>query len=108
MQPDPESSPPAMPTSLQIAQRAQPEPIEQIALQAGLEPDEIELYGRYKAKVSLSVLDRLRERPDGRLVCVTSITPTSVGEGKTTTLIGLAQGLARIGVDALACLREPS
>jgi len=96
------------PSSLQIAQQAQPQPIEQIALRAGLEPDEIELYGRYKAKVSLSVLDRLRDRPDGRLVCVTSMTPTSAGEGKTTTLIGLAQGLAKIGVDALACLREPS
>jgi formate--tetrahydrofolate ligase len=95
-------------TSLEIAQQAQPEPIEQIALRAGLEPDEIELYGRYKAKVSLDVLDRLRDRPDGRLVCVTSMTPTSTGEGKTTTLIGLAQGLAQIGVDALACLREPS
>ena len=95
-------------TSLEIAQQAQPLPIEQIALAAGLEPEEIELYGRYKAKVSLSVLDRLRDRRDGRLVCVTSITPTSVGEGKTTTLIGLAQGLAKIGVDALACLREPS
>ena len=102
------ASPPSTATSLQIAQQAQPQPIEQIALRAGLEPDEIELYGRYKAKVSLSVLDRLRERPDGKLVCVTSITPTSAGEGKTTTLIGLAQGLAKIGVDALACLREPS
>src|ERR1700754_1906642 len=107
MQPDLQSPPPPTPTSLQIAQRAQPEPIEQIALRAGLEPDEIELYGRFKAKVSLDVLERLRDRPDGRLVCVTSITPTSAGEGKTTTLIGLAQGLAKIGVDALACLQEP-
>ena len=60
------ASPPSTATSLQIAQRAQPQPIEQIALRAGLEPDEIELYGRYKAKVSLSVLDRLRDRPDGK------------------------------------------
>ncbi len=108
MQPDPVRPLSTTAASLQIAQEAQPEPIEQIALRAGLAPEEIELYGRYKAKVSLSVLDRLRDRPDGKLVCVTSMTPTSVGEGKTTTLIGLAQGLAKIGVDALACLREPS
>ena len=75
---------------------------------AGLEPDEIEPYGRYKAKVALSVLDRLKDRPDGKLVCVTGMTPTKAGEGKTTTLVGLTQGLGVIGKNPVACLREAS
>jgi formyltetrahydrofolate synthetase len=97
-----------MKSSLEIAQEAVLEPIESIAAVAGLEPDEIEPYGRYKAKISLSVLSRLAERPDGKLICVTGMTPTKAGEGKTTTLVGLTQGLGVIGKNAVACLREAS
>src|SRR6202050_5518208 len=97
-----------MKTSLEIAQDAVLQPIEQIAEKSGLEPDEIEPYGRYKAKIALSVLDRLKDRADGKLICVTGMTPTKAGEGKTTTLVGLTQGLGVIGKNAVACLREPS
>ena len=97
-----------MKTSLEIAQEAVLQPIEQIADRAGLEPDEIEAYGHYKAKVSLSVLDRLKDVADGKLVVVTGMTPTRAGEGKTTTLVGLTQGLGVIGKNPVACLREAS
>ena len=97
-----------MKSSLEIAQEAVLEPIDAIASAAGLEPDEIEPYGRYKAKVSLSALDRLKDRPDGKLICVTGMTPTKAGEGKTTTLVGLTQGLGVIGRNPVACLREAS
>src|SRR3984957_628374 len=97
-----------MKSSLEIAQEAVLQPIEAIAAEAGLEPDEIEPYGRYKAKIGLSVLDRLAARPDGKLICVTGMTPTKAGEGKTTTLVGLTQGLGVIGKNAVACLREAS
>src|ERR1700759_5672816 len=97
-----------MKSSLEIAQEAVLEPIETVASEAGLEPDEIEPYGRYKGKVALSVLDRLKDRPDGKLVCVTGMTPTRAGEGKTTTLVGLTQGLGVIGKNPVACLREAS
>ena len=97
-----------MKSSLEIAQEAVLEPIDAIASAAGLEPDEIEPYGRYKAKVSLSVLERLAGRPDGKLICVTGMTPTKAGEGKTTTLVGLTQGLGVIGRNPVACLREAS
>ena len=97
-----------MKTSLEIAQEAELQPIEQIAERAGLEPHEIESYGRYKAKVSLSVLDRLKDVKDAKIVCVTGMTPTRAGEGKTTTLVGLTQGLGVIGCKPVACLREAS
>jgi formyltetrahydrofolate synthetase len=97
-----------MKSSLEIAQEAVLEPIESIASAAGLEPDETEPYGRHKAKVSLSVLERLADRPDGKLICVTGMTPTRAGEGKTTTLVGLTQGLGVIGKNPVACLREAS
>ena len=100
--------PTATPSSLEIAQEAQLRPITEIAAAAGLEPDEVESYGRYKAKVSLSVLDRLADRPDGKLVCVTAITPTKFGEGKTTTSVSLTQGLGAIGRKPVLCLREAS
>jgi formyltetrahydrofolate synthetase len=74
-----------MPSSLEIAQEATLRPIAEIAENAGLEPDEYDLYGKYKAKVDLSVLERLAGVPDAKLVCVTAITPTKAGEGKTTT-----------------------
>jgi formate--tetrahydrofolate ligase len=97
-----------MKSSLEIAQEAVLEPIESIASSAGLEPDEIEPYGRHKAKISMSVLERLADRPDGKLICVTGMTPTKAGEGKTTTLVGLTQGLGVIGSKPVACLREAS
>jgi formate--tetrahydrofolate ligase len=83
-------------------------PIEEIAARLGLTPLECEPYGRGKAKIGLDALERRAEAPDGKLVCVTSITPTAGGEGKTTTAIALADGLARIGADTVLCLREPS
>ncbi len=97
-----------MKSSLEIAQEAQLQPIEAIAEQAGLHDDEIEPYGRYKAKIGLSVLDRLSGLPDGKLVCVTGMTPTRAGEGKTTTAVGLTEGLGAIGKRPVLCLREPS
>jgi formyltetrahydrofolate synthetase len=97
-----------LPSSLEIAQSARLRPIGEIAAEAGLEPDEVELYGRYKAKVGLSVLDRLAAKPDAKLVCVTAITPTKAGEGKTTTSVSLTQGLGYIGQRPTLCLREAS
>ena len=84
------------------------EPIADIAARYGLEPDEYDLYGRYKAKVDLSVIDRLAGKADAPLVCVTAITPTKAGEGKTTTSVSLTQGLGKIGRNPVLCLREPS
>lgn len=98
----------SMPSSLEIAQSATLKPIAEIAAAAGLLPDEIEPYGRYKAKIDLSVLERLAARPDAKLVCVTAITPTKAGEGKTTTSVSLTQGLGRIGKSPVLCLREAS
>ena len=97
-----------MPSSLEIAQEAELRPITEIAAGAGLEPDEYDLYGKYKAKVSLDVLERLQDRPDGKLICVTAITPTKAGEGKTTTSVSLTQGLGSIGKKVALCLREAS
>ncbi|HXF97476.1 MAG TPA: formate--tetrahydrofolate ligase [Gaiellaceae bacterium] len=97
-----------MPTSLEIAQRAVLRPILEIAEEAGLRAEEVEPYGRYKAKVDLAVLDRLAGEPDGKLINVTAITPTPAGEGKTTTSVSLAQGLGAIGRKPILCLREAS
>src|SRR4029450_10941780 len=97
-----------MPSSLEIAQSATLRPIAELAAEVGLEDDEVGLYGRYKAKVDLSVLDRLRDRPNGKLIGVTAITPTKAGEGKTTTSVGLTQGLGKIGKNPVLCLREAS
>src|SRR3954454_8759172 len=97
-----------MPSSLEIAQQATLRPITEIAAAAGLEPDEIDSYGKYKAKVSLSVLDRLADRPNGKLINVTAITPTKAGEGKSTTSVSLTQGLGHLGKNVALCLREAS
>ncbi len=97
-----------MPSSLEIAQQATLRPITEIAEEIGLEDDEVELYGRYKAKVDLSVLDRLSGQPDAKLIGVTAITPTKAGEGKTTTSVSLTQGLGKIGKCPVLCLREAS
>jgi formate--tetrahydrofolate ligase len=97
-----------MPSSLEIAQDAELRQIAEIAEGAGLEADEYDLYGKYKAKVSLDVLERLKDTPDGKLICVTAITPTKAGEGKTTTSVSLTQGLGHIGKQVALCLREAS
>jgi len=97
-----------MPSSLEIAQEAELRPIAEIAEDAGLEPDEYDLYGKYKAKVGLDLLERLKDVPDGKLICVTAITPTKAGEGKTTTSVSLTQGLGHIGKKVALCLREAS
>jgi formate--tetrahydrofolate ligase len=97
-----------IPSSLEIAQQAQLRPIMDIATEAGLDSDEVELYGRYKAKVDLSVLDRLATKPDAKLIDVTAITPTKAGEGKTTTSVSLTQGLGHIGKQPVLCIREAS
>jgi formate--tetrahydrofolate ligase len=99
---------PIVKSSLEIAQEAELQSIESIAEQAGRHADEIEPYGRYKAKIGLGVLDRLSGLPDGKLVCVAGMTPTRAGEGKTTTAVGLTQGLGAIGRRPVLCLREPS
>jgi len=97
-----------IPSSLEIAQSAALRPIAEIAADAGLLPEEVDLYGRYKAKIDLSVLDRLAARQDARLIDVTAITPTKAGEGKTTTSVSLTQGLGHIGKQPVLCVREAS
>jgi formate--tetrahydrofolate ligase len=96
-------------SDLEIARAARLRPILRVARDLGLRDDEVELYGPWKAKVRLEAIERLEaERPRGRYVLVTAITPTPLGEGKTTTTIGLAQGLERIGRRAAVCIRQPS
>jgi formyltetrahydrofolate synthetase len=97
-----------MPSSLEIAQSAVLRPVDELAAGLGLLPAEVDLYGRFKAKIDLSVLDRLAETPAGKLIDVTAITPTRAGEGKTTTSVSLTQGLGHIGRDPVLCLREAS
>ena len=95
-------------SSLEIAQEAKLQPIEAIAEQIGLEPDEVEPYGRYKAKINLAALERVAGVTQGKLICVAGVTPTRAGEGKTTTSVALTQGLGAIGRKPVLCLREPS
>jgi formate--tetrahydrofolate ligase len=95
-------------SSLEIARDATLRPITQIARELGLDGDEIELYGTFKAKVSPLAYERRIDKPDGKEIVVTAITPTPLGEGKTTTTVGLAQGLNRIGVRTAAAIRQPS
>ena len=97
-----------MRSSLEIAQAATLRPIADVAEEAGIERDELELYGRYKAKVDLSILDRLADRSDGKIVNVTAITPTPPGEGKTTTSVSLVQGLGILGRKPVLAIREAS
>jgi methylenetetrahydrofolate dehydrogenase (NADP+)/methenyltetrahydrofolate cyclohydrolase/formyltetrahydrofolate synthetase len=98
-----------VPSDLEIAQAAELRPIAELADALGIRPEELELYGRWKAKVGLEILERLRDRPLGKYIDVTAITPTPLGEGKTTTTIGLAQALgAHLGKRAFACIRQPS
>lgn len=95
-------------SDIEIAQKNVMEPISKIADKVGILPEELEQYGHYKAKISLDVLKRLENKPNGKLVLVTAITPTPAGEGKSTTSIGLAQALNRVGKKAVVALREPS
>ncbi|MGZ8660778.1 MAG: formate--tetrahydrofolate ligase [Actinomycetota bacterium] len=97
-----------MKSGLEIAQDAVLQPVADIAAAAGIQDDELEQFGRYRAKIELSLLERLKDRPDGKLIITTAITPTKAGEGKTTTSVSLTQGLGRIGKDVMLCLREPS
>lgn len=97
-----------MKTDIQIAQEAKMKPIMEVAQTIGLNAEEVELYGNYKAKVSLKVWDRIKDNPDGKLVLVTAINPTPAGEGKSTTTVGLGQGLQKIGKKTVIALREPS
>ena len=96
-----------MKTDIEIAQQVVIRPIVEIAEKLGINPDELELYGKYKAKIPLSLIDDERVKK-GKLILVTAITPTPAGEGKTTTSIGLAQALNRIGKKTTVVLREPS
>jgi formate--tetrahydrofolate ligase len=91
-----------------IAQKAILKPIGEIAWRLGIPDDSIENYGRYKAKIALDYIDSLKDRPDGKLVLVTALSPTPAGEGKTTTTVGLGDALNKIGKNAVICLREPS
>ena len=95
-------------TDIEIAQNCQMQPITDIAEKAGILPDELELYGKYKAKLSAETWNRLENQPDGKLVLVTAINPTPAGEGKTTTTVGLGQAMAHLGQKAIIALREPS
>lgn len=98
-----------VPSDIEIAVAQTPKPVAEIAEEIGVHPDEVESYGRYKAKIELSVLDRLKDRKDGKYIVVAGITPTPLGEGKSTTTIGLAQALgAHLHKTAIACVRQPS
>ncbi len=98
-----------VPSDLEIAQEAQMKPITRLAEELGILPEELELYGPYKAKVKLEILDRLKDIPDGKYVDVTAITPTPLGEGKTTTTVGLSQALGtHLGLRVFTCIRQPS
>ncbi len=98
-----------VPSDIEIAQAAQLKPITQVLEEVGLQPDEVELHGNYKAKVKLEVLDRLEDVPDGIYIDVTAITPTPLGEGKSTTMVGLSQALgAHLGKRVFTCIRQPS
>jgi formate--tetrahydrofolate ligase len=109
VQPDGEAPEIAQPEDMQVEHAAHElRPIVELAEGLGLEADEVLPYGRYAAKIELTALDRLAGEPDGKLLCVTSVTPTKAGEGKTTTAIALADGLARIGERPVLALREPS
>ena len=97
-----------MKTDIQIAQEAILKPIKEVAASIGIHEDDLELYGKYKAKFSDEFWEKIKERPDGKLVLVTAINPTPAGEGKTTTTVGLGQAMEKIGKKAIIALREPS
>ncbi len=98
----------SVPSDLEIAQAATVRPIMEIAESIGLTEDDLDLFGKYKAKVHLDVMERFANRPQGKYVDVTAITPTPLGEGKTTTSVGLTQGMGKIGKSVMICIRQPS
>ncbi len=95
-------------TDVEIAQSAKMKPIKEIAEKVGLDEDDLELYGKYKAKISLEAISQLKEKESGKLILVTAINPTPAGEGKTTTMIGLSQALNKLGKKSVVAMREPS
>ena len=95
-------------TDVEIAQSASMLPIKEIAQKVGLDEDDLELYGKYKAKISLEAINKLKNQEDGKLILVTAINPTPAGEGKTTTMIGLSQALNKLGKKSVVAMREPS
>ena len=95
-------------TDVEIAQSAEMKPIVEIAQKVGLDEDDLELYGKYKAKISLEAIKKLDQNEDGKLILVTAINPTPAGEGKTTTMIGLSQALNKLGKKSVVAMREPS
>ena len=97
-----------MKTDIQIAQEAVMKPIVEVAENFGIQADELELYGRYKAKISDEYMEKIASNPDGKLILVTAINPTPAGEGKTTTSVGLGQAFGKLGKKAIIALREPS
>lgn len=98
-----------VPSDIEVAMAQTPKPIAELAQEVGILPSELENYGMYKAKVDLSILERLSHRKDGKYIVVSGITPTPLGEGKSTTTIGLAQALgAELGRPSFACVRQPS
>lgn len=97
-----------MKTDIEIAQEAVMLPIKEVAAKAGIEEDDLEFYGKYKAKISDSYYEKIKNNPDGKLVLVTAINPTPAGEGKTTTTVGLGQALGKLNKNAVIALREPS
>jgi formate--tetrahydrofolate ligase len=97
-----------MKNDVEIAQEAKMKPITQVAAEIGITEDEIELYGKYKAKISLDVWERIKDRPNGRLILVSAINPTPAGEGKTTNTVGIGDALRRLGKKVIIALREPS
>src|SRR5262245_2622862 len=98
-----------VPSDIEISWSVAPIPIQSVAAHAGILPEELELYGRTKAKVDLSIRDRLAHVPNGKYIVVTAITPTPLGEGKTTTTVGLSQALgAHLGKRVFTCVRQPS
>lgn len=99
---------PSMPSDIAIAQDALLAPITEVAAKIGLAPDDLELYGKYKAKIASHVWERVAERPDGKLILVTAISPTPAGEGKTTVTVGLGEAMQALGLRSLIAIREPS
>ena len=97
-----------MKTDIQIAQEAVMEPIVNVAEKLHMEPNDLELYGKYKAKISDEYLEKIKDNPDGKLILVTAINPTPAGEGKTTVSVGLGQAFGKLGKKAVIALREPS
>lgn len=95
-------------SDIEIAKNAKMSPIEEVAKKLGLSKDDLELYGNYKAKISLDTMKRLKDQKDGKLILVSAINPTSAGEGKTTTMIGLGDAMNAKGYKTIVAMREPS